>query len=55
MSPARKVEKTPLMDTPRAKRHHTSPLGENGGVKGCNRLAGARSATYTRKLPFVIQ
>jgi hypothetical protein len=42
--PARKVEMTPLADPPRAKRHHNAPLGEGGGVKGCNRLAGARSA-----------
>jgi hypothetical protein len=31
-------------DTPPAKRHPRAPLGESGGVKGYNRLAGARSA-----------
>jgi hypothetical protein len=34
----------PPADPPRAKRHHSDRLGETGGVKGCNRLAGARSA-----------
>jgi hypothetical protein len=45
MSPfAQNRHDTVASDTPRAKRHHNPPLGEGGGVKGYNRLVGARSA-----------